>query len=72
MSSRPPRLQPVTNGKAAPAAGTDGAAPAKVPTLDPIHRQKIMQLRLQAAKASQKRQSSLRSKLPIKCNSFSY
>lgn len=63
MSSRPPRLQPVANGKAPPGKADVAAPnPTPAPTLDPIHRQKIMQLRLAAAKASQKRQRSLRSK----------
>lgn len=69
MSGRPPRLQSSSAGGSR--SGTGSAAvnnkteviSAPVPTLDPVHRQKIMQLRLQAAKASMKRQSSLRRKL---------
>ena len=54
------------NGKPAPGAGANAApAPVPVPSLDPIHRQKIMQLRLAAAKASMKRQRSLRRKYYI-------
>ena len=68
MSGRPPRLQTISAG----GSRSTGSAvvnnkteviSAPVPTLDPVHRQKIMQLRLQAAKASMKRQSSLRRKL---------
>ena len=65
MSGRPPRLQ-TSGGVKSSGSGVNKPAAevisAPVPTLDPIHRQKIMQLRLQAAKASMKRQSSLRRK----------
>lgn len=66
MSSRPPRLQQACgNGKVAKvAAATTVERPVTpVPVLDPVHRQKIIQLRLQAAKASLKRQRGLRRKL---------
>lgn len=64
MSSRAPRIQNLSNGKAS-AAGKhpEPAAVTPVPTLDPVHRQKIIQLRLQAAKASMNRGRSFRRKL---------
>ncbi|KAI9553112.1 hypothetical protein GHT06_021004 [Daphnia sinensis] len=65
MSGRPPRLPANGSfGKAGPSVNKPQAevVSTPVPTLDPVHRQKIMQLRLQAAKASMKRQSSLRRK----------
>ncbi|XP_046656385.1 protein tipE-like [Daphnia pulicaria] len=63
MSGRPPRLQMSAGVKSSGSTVNKPATEvisAPVPTLDPVHRQKIMQLRLQAAKASMKRQSSLR------------
>lgn len=76
MSSRAPRIQNLSNGtksssaannsslaaasKSAESAATDPVTP--VPTLDPVHRQKIIQLRLQAAKASMNRGRSFRRK----------
>jgi hypothetical protein len=65
MSGRPPRLQMSAGVKSSGSTVNKPATEvisAPVPTLDPVHRQKIMQLRLQAAKASMKRQSSLRRK----------
>lgn len=61
MSSRPPRLQQAYNGKVAKVASVERPV-TPVPILDPVHRQKIIQLRLQAAKASLKRQRGLRRK----------
>lgn len=55
IMSRPlaPRLNQSGGKGTGPSAAGQPAAP--VPALDPIHRQKIMQLRLQAAKAAQKK-----------------